>query len=68
MADTKCPGTLILKSYDATRILRVSGRTIVSGFHSPVEKDCLDILLRGSTLLLFVVSHLRLLWWNFAGL
>jgi predicted Rossmann fold nucleotide-binding protein DprA/Smf involved in DNA uptake len=43
----KCPGDVILKSYDFARLVRGSGLTIVSGFHSPIEKDCLPILLRG---------------------
>src|SRR5256885_13852449 len=43
----KCPGDIILKTYDFARLVRESDRTIVSGFHSPIEKDCLPILLRG---------------------
>lgn len=43
----KCPGKLILKAYDLARELRDSGTTVVSGFHTPVEKECLRILLRG---------------------
>jgi len=44
----KCPGDLILRTYDLARSLRDAGVPIVSGFHSPIEKDCLDLLLRGS--------------------
>lgn len=44
----KCPGNLILKLYDFTRELREKGVTVVSGFHSPMEKECLALLLRGS--------------------
>ncbi len=44
----KCPGDLILKAYDLTKTLRDDGVTVISGFHSPVEKDCLRILLRGT--------------------
>ena len=43
----KCPGDVILKTYDFARLVRQSGIAIVSGFHSPIEKDCLPILLRG---------------------
>jgi len=43
----KCPGELILKAYDVAKLLREQGRVVVSGFHSPVEKDLLSILLRG---------------------
>lgn len=43
----KCPGDLILKVYDAARELRDAGITVISGFHSPMEKECLALLLRG---------------------
>jgi predicted Rossmann fold nucleotide-binding protein DprA/Smf involved in DNA uptake len=43
----RCPGDAILAAYDAARKLRDEGVTVVSGFHSPVEKECLRILLRG---------------------
>jgi len=44
----RCPGDLILKTYDLARKLRESGVTVVSGFHSPMERECLDLLLRGT--------------------
>ena len=44
----RCPGEIILKAYDLVRDLRDSGVIFISGFHSPIEKDCLEILLRGS--------------------
>ena len=43
----RCPGDVILKTYDAVRSLRDKGVTVVAGFHSPMEKECLRILLRG---------------------
>jgi predicted Rossmann fold nucleotide-binding protein DprA/Smf involved in DNA uptake len=43
----RCPGNAILGAYDTTRKLRDEDVTVVSGFHSPVEKECLRILLRG---------------------
>jgi hypothetical protein len=43
----KCPGDVILKTYDFARLVRDLGIAIVSGFHSPIERDCLSILLRG---------------------
>lgn len=43
----KCPGNLILKTYDLARQLRYAGVTVISGFHSPMEKECLSLLLRG---------------------
>lgn len=44
----KCPGDLILRTYDLARALREAGVPVISGFHSPIEKDCLELLLRGS--------------------
>ena len=44
----RCPGDAILKTYDFARMLRDSNVTIVGGFQSPMEKECLDLLLRGS--------------------
>lgn len=44
---SRCPGSIILKAVDAVKELRDEGRTIIGGFHSAIEKECLDILLRG---------------------
>jgi len=44
----KCPGTLILQTYDLACALRNAGVTVISGFHSPMEKECLTLLLRGT--------------------
>ena len=44
----RCPGHAILAAYDQAARWRDAGRCIISGFHSPVEKECLRILLRGS--------------------
>jgi len=43
----KCPGSIVLKTFDTIRALRDAGVTMVGGFLSPMERDCLDILLRG---------------------
>lgn len=53
----KCPGDVILKTYDFTRMVRGSGLAIVSGFHSLIEKDCLPILLRGPDPIIIVQAH-----------
>jgi predicted Rossmann fold nucleotide-binding protein DprA/Smf involved in DNA uptake len=39
---------LILRTYDLARALRDAGVPVISGFHTPIEKDCMDLLLRGS--------------------
>jgi predicted Rossmann fold nucleotide-binding protein DprA/Smf involved in DNA uptake len=41
------PGGAILRAHDMARRLRDEGKTVISGFHSPIEKECLSILLRG---------------------
>lgn len=43
----KCPGDAILKAYDLVRELREKETPVISGFHTPVEKDMLEILLKG---------------------
>jgi predicted Rossmann fold nucleotide-binding protein DprA/Smf involved in DNA uptake len=49
----KCPGAIILKTYDLMRKLRESGLTVISGFHSPMERECLNILLKGKQPIIF---------------
>lgn len=44
----KCPGDPIVQAYDFARAVRDAGVTVISGFQSPIERDCLDLLLRGS--------------------
>jgi predicted Rossmann fold nucleotide-binding protein DprA/Smf involved in DNA uptake len=44
----RCPDGTALRAYDACRRLRDEGMTLISGFHSPVEKECLKILLEGT--------------------
>lgn len=43
----RTPGDAILRAHDTARRLRDEGITVISGFHSPIEKECLRILLRG---------------------
>jgi len=43
----RTPGDAILRVHDTAQRLRDEGITIISGFHSPIEKECLRILLRG---------------------
>jgi predicted Rossmann fold nucleotide-binding protein DprA/Smf involved in DNA uptake len=44
---SRCPGNAILVAYESAQRMRDAGGTVISGFHSPVEKECLRILLRG---------------------
>jgi predicted Rossmann fold nucleotide-binding protein DprA/Smf involved in DNA uptake len=43
----KCPGNIILKTHDFLRQIRERGITVISGFHSAMERECLNILLKG---------------------
>ena len=43
----RCPGDLILKTYDIARSLRDVGTPIIGGFQAPMEKECFRLLLRG---------------------
>lgn len=43
----QCPGSIVLKTFDTIRALRDADVVVVGGFLSPMEQDCLDILLRG---------------------
>jgi len=45
----KCPGSAILRALDFAAQLRDANRAVISGFHTPVEKECLAILLRGKS-------------------
>ena len=43
-----CPGNVILKTYDLARTLRDFDVTLIGGFQSPMEREFLDLVLRGS--------------------
>jgi predicted Rossmann fold nucleotide-binding protein DprA/Smf involved in DNA uptake len=43
----RCPGDAIIAAYDQAQQWRKEGRFVISGFHSAIEKECLNILLRG---------------------
>ena len=43
----RCPGDLILKTYDLARAMRDAGIPVIGGFQTPMERECLRLLLRG---------------------
>ena len=49
----KCPGEIILKTHDLAQKFKERGIPTISGYHSPVEKECLRVLLRGAQPILF---------------
>ena len=46
LSSVKSPGSIVVATYDLCQRLRVEGVTVVSGFHSPMEQECMRILLR----------------------
>ena len=48
LCSIQCPGDVILMAYDVARVLRDAGISVIGGFHSPMEQECLDLLLRGT--------------------
>ena len=45
---SRCPGQIILKTHELAQQFQASGVPTIGGYHSPVEKECLRVLLRGS--------------------
>jgi predicted Rossmann fold nucleotide-binding protein DprA/Smf involved in DNA uptake len=54
---SQCPGGVILKTFDAITAMRDEGRTLIGGFHSPMEWECLSILLRGRQPVIWVPAR-----------
>ena len=48
LCSVDAPGEAILAGYDLARRLRDAGVAVVGGFQSPVERECLGFLLRGT--------------------
>ena len=53
----QCPGSVVLKTFDAITDMRDKGRTIIGGFRSPMEQECLKILLRGQQPIIWVPAR-----------
>lgn len=47
LCSRETPGSTILRAFDQAARWRDQGQCVISGFHSPLERQCLDILLRG---------------------
>ena len=43
----KCPGELILKTHDLAQTFKEREIPTIGGYHSPIEQECLRVLLRG---------------------
>ena len=53
----KCPATVILKVYDWAIEARDKGVCIISGFHTKIEKDVLNFLLKGNQPIIYVLAR-----------
>ena len=53
----RCPGGLVLKSYDLAQRFRAENVPVIGGFHSPVEREVLRILLRSKTPVCVVLAR-----------
>jgi hypothetical protein len=57
LCSTQCPGDKILEAYEWARHQCDTGGTVISGFHTPVEKDVLAILVRRGANILWVPAR-----------
>jgi len=53
----RCPGSLILKAYDLAQEWRAENQPVIGGFHSPVEREVLRILLRSTVPVCIVLAR-----------
>jgi predicted Rossmann fold nucleotide-binding protein DprA/Smf involved in DNA uptake len=60
----RCPGEIILRTYDLAQALRAASIPVISGFHTPMEKECLALLLHGQQPVVLCparsIAHMRL--------
>jgi predicted Rossmann fold nucleotide-binding protein DprA/Smf involved in DNA uptake len=56
ICSVQCPGSVVIKTFDAIRELRDAGVVVAGGFHLPMEKECLEILLRGEQPVIVVLA------------
>ena len=54
---SQCPGSVVLKTFDAITRMRDEGQILVGGFHSVMEWECFRILLRGMQPIIWVPAR-----------
>ena len=57
LCSKETPGATILKAFDQLAAWRDAGRCVISGFHSPLERQGLEILLRGKQPVVMVLAR-----------
>lgn len=53
----RLPGDLILATYDLARELRGAGVPVIGGFHAPMEREALRLLMRGEQPIIHVPAR-----------
>jgi len=54
---SQCPGSIVLKTFDAITRMRDEGEILIGGFHSVMEWECLGTLLRGRQPVIWVPAR-----------
>jgi hypothetical protein len=54
---SQCPGSIVLKTFDAITRMRDEGQILIGGFHSVMEWESLGILLRGRQPIIWVPAR-----------
>jgi predicted Rossmann fold nucleotide-binding protein DprA/Smf involved in DNA uptake len=57
LCSRKVPANIILKTYDWAIEQRDKGVCVVSGFHSNIEKDVFDILVKGTQPIILILAR-----------
>jgi len=57
LCSRKCPSDIIIKSLDWARDKKNDGDCIISGFHSRIEKDVFNILMKGKQPIILVLAR-----------
>jgi predicted Rossmann fold nucleotide-binding protein DprA/Smf involved in DNA uptake len=57
LCSRRYPAAVVLKAYDWAGEQKKTGRCVISGFHSDIEKDVLHFLLKGSQPVIMVLAR-----------
>lgn len=56
-SSAKCPASLILNAHDYAKEIRDGEMGVISGFHSPTEREILEVLLKGKCPIVVVLGR-----------
>lgn len=56
-SSAKCPASLILKAHNFAKEIRDGETGVISGFHSPAEREVLEVLLNGKCPIVVVLGR-----------